>query len=82
MTERPNPKPDDVTKEGPAEGLPPDETNLETSLTPTAATTDPVMSERASRKIDSDPALSPVAEQQGAAAISGLPNNRDRDWKV
>jgi hypothetical protein len=82
MPERPNPKPDDVTVEGAPEGLPSDETELETSLTPTEAATDPVTAEEISRRIDSDPALSPVAEQPGAASISNLPNRRDRDWKV
>ncbi len=81
-TERPNPGRDDVTTLGGDTTLPPDETERETSLTPTDATTDPLAAERATRAIESDPALSPVAEQPGAASISGLPNRRDRDWKV
>jgi hypothetical protein len=81
-TERPNPGRDDTTTLGADTTLPPDETEREFSLTPTDATTDPIASERATREIESDPALSPVAEQPGAASISGLPNRRDRDWKI
>ena len=81
-TERPNPAPDDVTVLGGPEGLPPDETNIEASLTPTEATTDPLAAVAIRRRIDSDPVLSPVAEQPGAASISNLPNRRERDWKV
>jgi len=80
--ERPTPGPDDTTTLGADTTLPPDETEREASLTPTDATTDPLAVERAMREIESDPALGPVAEQPGAASISGLPNRRDRDWKV
>lgn len=76
-----DPRPDDVTKDG-GHGLPHDEREVPASLTPTDASTDPVQAEDISREIESDPALSPVAEQPGAAAVSNLPNRRERDWKV
>ena len=72
----------EVTTRGEDAGLPTGETEQGSSLTPTDASTDPVEAARATRAIDSDPALSPVAEQPGAASISGLPNRRERDWKI
>lgn len=79
-SERPNPQPDDVTTRGGDTSLPPDETEVDASLTSTDASTDPVSAHETSRAIESDPALSPVAEQQGGASISGLPNRRQHDW--
>ena len=54
------------------EGLPADETETHPSPTPTDAKTDPVEAEDEERGIDSDAALSPVIEQQGGGALSGI----------
>lgn len=52
-----------------AEGEVAPDTELEASLTPTAASTDPEAAFEAERVIDADPALSPAAGQ-GADALS------------
>ena len=57
------------------QGLPKDETEKDSSLTPTEATTDPAAAAEEERDIDSDAGLSPAAEQ-GASALAnvGKPN--------
>ena len=63
---------------GAPKGLPHDETELDSSLTPTEASSDPAEAKEAERRIDSDAALSPAA-QQGAGAIANLGRKRGSD---
>lgn len=67
----------DTSRDTP-QGLPKDETEKDSSLTPTKATTDPATAAEEEREIDSDAALSPAAEQ-GASALAniGKPNGSE-----
>ena len=62
-------------KDGP-QGLPSDEREVESSMTPTDAKTDPAQAEEEERQIDADAALSPAVEQQGGAALANLGKRR------
>lgn len=62
-----------------ASGLPADETEVEASLTPTDASSDPKGSDEAERKIQADAGLSPVIQQPGGAALSHLGASRSSD---
>jgi hypothetical protein len=58
-------------------GAPAPDTELDASLTPTEATTDPRAAEAASRSIEDDPALS-VAAGKDADALAALPRGAAR----
>ena len=58
------------------DGLAPHEREVETSLTPTDATTDPAAAQEEERRIDADSALSPAVEQQGGAALANIGKRR------
>ena len=58
------------------DGLPQTAREVETSLTPTDATTDPAEVEDEERRIDADSALSPAVEQQGGAALANIGKRR------
>lgn len=49
------------------EGSPPDENEVDASLAPTDARTDPAKVQEEERRIDSDAGLSPVVEKGGGA---------------
>ena len=63
--------------EGP-EGLPHDETEVDASLTPTKARTDPKEAADAEREVDSDVGLSGAVEK-GAGALANVGKRRGSD---